>query len=600
MDWQIVYKMFLRNSMKNLLFLFIFISLLFAQNMQEQKQNVKQVSSQQAQSSSKKESKSIKTTQTKKENTKISINQKITLDYLKKQPAGVSRDFYIWLFLQQEISPKEAKEAYELAVRKNAKLFGLYFKKGSNKTLSRKTICERMSLEKLLKEDSKCIASALTTKKAESLDKKVLKKLSQNVQPHNQKLAKNLQILADKDPFSHLITQDAKTFGDFYFAISQAYRNRLNFAISKETLARLLKEKNATFNRALKSMIMNTSLEKFNHSLNALNPEEVLKILDAETSFYLGLNAMRFQKDKQALMYFAHSKENAKHSFNKNRATFWLYLASKDRQYLQILSESKMVDVYVLASLEMIGAQPKFNLVYDVPTQQKKASWNFKNPFEWERIRNSFKSSKGKDAQSHRQQLLAKVDSDETKAHYIWLAREKDAEYFLMPYKEVFSRFPEDKQALLYALARQESLFIPTAISTSYALGLMQLMPFNVKAIAKELKEEDKVGYFDMFDPAVNVPYAEYFTRPLVREFSHPLFVAYAYNGGPGFTRRLLGKNHLFKKQNPLDPWFSMEMIPYEESRVYGKKVLANYVIYQKRLGKEIQMLDLLQQSLVY
>lgn len=589
--------------MKNLLFLLILISALFAQNAQETKQNPKPATNKSTtsqQTTKKKESKQTKTTP-KAENEKIALNQKISLDYLKKQPAGVSRDFYIWLFLQQDITPKEAKEAYDLAVRKNAKLFGLYFKKGSNKTLSRKTICERMSLDKLLKEDSKCIALALTTKKAESLDKKALKRLSQNVQPHNQRLAKHLNILANKDPFAHLITQDAKTFGDFYFAISQNYRNRLNFAISKETLAQLLKEHNETFNRALKSMIMNTSLETFNRSLTALEPNgEVLKALDAETSFYLGLNAMRFQKNSQALAYFAHSKTHAKHAFNRNRASFWLYLASNDKQYLKALNDSKIVDVYVLASLEITGEKPKFNLVYDVPTQQKKANWNFKNPFEWERIRDSFKSIKGKEAQTHRQKLLAKVDSDETKAHYIWLARTKDTEYFLMPYKEVFSKFPSDKQALLYALARQESLFIPTAISTSYALGLMQLMPFNVKAIAKELKEDDKVGYFDMFDPAVNVPYAEYFTRPLVREFSHPLFVAYAYNGGPGFTRRLLGKNQLFKKQNPLDPWFSMEMIPYEESRVYGKKVLANYLIYQKKLGKEITMLDLLQQSLVY
>lgn len=598
--------------MKNILLLLIFVSALFAQDAQERKQNPKQTPSTQtkqttnkkeskaSKAQANKESKASKTAQAKKENTKTTLSQNITLDYLKKQPAGIARDFYIWLFLQQNITPKEAKEAYDLAVKKNAKLFGLYFKKGSNKTLSRKTICERMSLDKLLKEDSKCIALALTTKKAESLDKKTLKKLSQNVQPHNQKLAKNLQILAAKDPFSHLITQDAKTFGDFYFAISQNYRNRLNFAVSKETFAKLLKEHNATFNRALKGMIMNTYLDKFNHSLTALDPKEMLGSLDAEIAFYLGLNAMKYQKNEQALTYFVYSKEKAKHAFNRNRATFWAYLASKDKQYLQTLNGSKMVDVYVLASLEMTGAEPKFNLVYDIPTQQKKANWNFKNPFEWERIRNSFKSLKGKDANSRRQQLLAKVDSDETKAHYVWLTHSKDTEYFLMPYKEVFSRFTQDKQALLYALARQESLFIPTAISTSYALGMMQLMPFNVKAIAKELKEEDKVGYFDMFDPAVNVPYAEYFTRPLVREFHHPLFVAYAYNGGPGFTRRLLGKHHLFKKQNPLDPWYSMEMIPYEESRVYGKKVLANYVIYQRQLGKKIKILDLLQQSLVY
>jgi len=169
-----------------------------------------------------------------------------------------------------------------------------------------------------------------------------------------------------------------------------------------------------------------------------------------------------------------------------------------------------------------------------------------------------------------------------------------------MPYKETFSQFSNDKQALLYALARQESLFIPTAISTSYALGIMQLMPFNVKAIAKELNQENEISYLDMFDPAVNVPYAEYFTRPLIKEFNHPLFISYAYNGGPGFTRRLLAKNYLFKKNNPLDPWYSMEMIPYEESRVYGKKVLANYVIYQKELGHALSILDLLNQTLIY
>ena len=125
-------------------------------------------------------------------------------------------------------------------------------------------------------------------------------------------------------------------------------------------------------------------------------------------------------------------------------------------------------------------------------------------------------------------------------------------------------------------------------------------MPFNVKAIAKELKQEQEVSYLDMFNPAINVPYAEYFTRPLIKEFNHPLFIAYAYNGGPGFTRRLLAKNYLFKKSNPLDPWYSMEMIPYEESRIYGKKVLANYVIYQRKLGKETNLLDLLHDTLVY
>ena len=527
------------------------------------------------------------------------IHQKITLEYLKSQPAGISRDFYIWLFLQQNISPKEAKEAYNLAARKNTKLFGLYFKKGDNKTLSRQTICQRMSLDKLLKEDAKCIALALTTKKAESLDKATLKRISNSVKPHNPKLSKDLQILASKNLFKTLIAQDAKTFGSFYFSISQSYRNHLNFKIPQDAIVRLINEKNSNFSRALRHMILSPNLKTFNASLTEIKPQSIINALDAEASFYLGLNAMHYDKKDQALSYFMHSQKLSKYSFNKNRATFWAFLASNDVLYLQEVSQSKNVDVYSLASLEMLQAQPKYNIVYDIPTKTKNAEWDFKNPFEWERIRDSFKNLKSSNQDSAKK-LLLKTNSAETKAHYIWLSRDFNKEYFLMPYKEAFSRYSNDKQALLYALARQESLFIPTAISTSYALGLMQLMPFNVEAIAKELKQEQEVGYLDMFNPVINVSYAEYFTRPLIREFNHPLFISYAYNGGPGFTRRLLAKNYLFKKNNPLDPWYSMEMIPYEESRVYGKKVLANYVIYQRQLGKEINLLDLLHGTLVY
>lgn len=527
------------------------------------------------------------------------INQNITLDYLKKQPAGISRDFYIWLFLQQDISPKEAKEAYNLAMRKNAKLFGLYFKKGDNKTLSRQTICQRMPLDKLLKEDAKCVALALTTKNAESLDKATLRKISNTIQPHNPNLSKNLQILASKNPFESLITKDAKTFGSFYFAVSQEYRKHLNFKIPKEIIVRLINERNENFNRALKHMILSPNLKTFNASLTTIKPQSIINALDAETSFYLGLNAMHSNKKDQALSYFLHSQKLSKYPFNKNRATFWAFLASNDALYLQEVSQSKAVDIYSLSSIEMLQENPNYSIIYDVSTQAKNAEWDFKNPFEWERIRDSFKNLKTSNQDSAKK-LLLKTNNAETKAHYVWLSRDFNKEYFLMPYREVFSKYNTDKQALLYALARQESLFIPTAISTSYALGLMQLMPFNVKAIAKELKQEQQVGYLDMFDPAINVPYAEYFTRPLVKEFNHPLFIAYAYNGGPGFTRRLLAKNYLFKKNNPLDPWYSMEMIPYEESRIYGKKVLANYIIYQRKLGKEVNLLDLLHDTLVY
>ena len=200
-------------------------------------------------------------------------------------------------------------------------------------------------------------------------------------------------------------------------------------------------------------------------------------------------NLFKDEKDTILLDSSKEDKNLSKYSFNKNRANFWAFLASNNAQYLQELSQSKNVDMYTLASLEMTKEEPKFNIVYDVQTQDTRATWNSKDPFEWQRIRDSFKSHKTKD-KNLAQQFLSQTNNADTKAHYVFLSREKGKEYFLMPYKEAFSKFSNDKQALLYALARQESLFIPTAISTSYALGIMQLMPFNVKAIAKELNQE--------------------------------------------------------------------------------------------------------------
>ena len=85
----------------------------------------------------------------------------------------------------------------------------------------------------------------------------------------------------------------------------------------------------------------------------------------------------------------------------------------------------------------------------------------------------------------------------------------------------------------------------------------------------------------------------------LEREFKNPLFVAYAYNGGPGFLRRTLAQKKLFIKKRKYEPWLSMELIPYEESRMYGLKVLANYIVYQELFGNNIALEQLLKTTLI-
>ena len=90
------------------------------------------------------------------------------------------------------------------------------------------------------------------------------------------------------------------------------------------------------------------------------------------------------------------------------------------------------------------------------------------------------------------------------------------------------------------------------------------------------------------------------FLDELNAEFKHPLFVAYAYNGGPGALRRTLEKKRLFLKNRNYEPWLSLELIPSEETRFYGMKVLANYIIYQQLLGNDIEIETLLKQTLRY
>ena len=48
-------------------------------------------------------------------------------------------------------------------------------------------------------------------------------------------------------------------------------------------------------------------------------------------------------------------------------------------------------------------------------------------------------------------------------------------------------------------------------------------------------------------------------------------FIAYAYNGGAGYTRSQLKKGCLVKKTD-LSLFLSMELISFTETRDYGKK----------------------------
>jgi soluble lytic murein transglycosylase len=153
---------------------------------------------------------------------------------------------------------------------------------------------------------------------------------------------------------------------------------------------------------------------------------------------------------------------------------------------------------------------------------------------------------------------------------------------YLMPYREYFvaaARANETDEAMLLGIARQESRFAADIVSSAGAVGLMQLMPPTARWVARQLGLGDyrpsQIG-----DVATNTQFgAFYFKYWLDRLDSVPALAAAAYNAGP---RRA----QAWRPNAPLEGAIWVETIPFNETRDYVKKVLANMMFYASELNQ--------------
>jgi soluble lytic murein transglycosylase len=127
---------------------------------------------------------------------------------------------------------------------------------------------------------------------------------------------------------------------------------------------------------------------------------------------------------------------------------------------------------------------------------------------------------------------------------------------------------------LLASLIRQESLFEPSAESSSGARGLSQIMPKTGRQLARFLGM-DSYSKDDLYRPSISVQFGAFYLATLLEVFDDQIPVALAaYNGGPGNTRRWLDA-----ASGDLDLF--AETIPAEESRRFLRRVYEGYVIYE-------------------
>ena len=141
-------------------------------------------------------------------------------------------------------------------------------------------------------------------------------------------------------------------------------------------------------------------------------------------------------------------------------------------------------------------------------------------------------------------------------------------------------------RALVWGFMRQESAFNPKARSVVGAMGLMQLMPGTARLVSNRYAPETAGG--NPYDPANNMALGQAYIASLLGEVDNNLVrTAAGYNGGPGNVMRWDGSLNASQ-----DPLLYIASIPLHETRDFVQRVLANYWVYQIRLGQPTPSLD--------
>ena len=140
---------------------------------------------------------------------------------------------------------------------------------------------------------------------------------------------------------------------------------------------------------------------------------------------------------------------------------------------------------------------------------------------------------------------------------------------------------------MLFALARQESAFNPSATSAAGARGLIQVMPTTAKATARKYKIPYR-SKTQLHDADTNLAIgASYYNGLLQRFDNNRILATAAYNAGPSRVDQWLVKS---QSKLPFDVW--MTLIPYRETRSYVSNVLMYSVLYSRKLGLQTPLLS--------
>ena len=138
---------------------------------------------------------------------------------------------------------------------------------------------------------------------------------------------------------------------------------------------------------------------------------------------------------------------------------------------------------------------------------------------------------------------------------------------------------------LILAIIRQESEFDRKANSYVGAKGMMQLMKYTAKVVAKQAKLPYSISGLTK-NPEYNIKLGSYYFDSLLKQYDgvYPFAIA-AYNAGPKRVNTWK-KKHGDPNKNEIDYVNWIELIRFKETRNYVQRVLENVNVYKYMINK--------------
>ncbi|HNP37727.1 MAG TPA: transglycosylase SLT domain-containing protein, partial [Woeseiaceae bacterium] len=132
-----------------------------------------------------------------------------------------------------------------------------------------------------------------------------------------------------------------------------------------------------------------------------------------------------------------------------------------------------------------------------------------------------------------------------------------------------------------YGIARSESLFMRDIRSSAGAIGVMQLMPATGRDVAQEM-QVPFAGIDTLTNPVLNIQLGTAYLGKMAERFAgNRVLATAAYNAGPHRVDQWI------PLKGPVDARVWIENIPFNETRMYVRRVVAAETIFHWRLTGE-------------